>query len=101
MWTDWLISGPTRDPEWVRRLQTWLEQQFADNVSHKVLTERLLTATGTVADNPAVVYALTHLGTHLPAKERADQGQFDAVPLTWHAGRLFEAARSGAGSVAY
>jgi hypothetical protein len=88
LWTVWLIDR-SGEPSAARdQLRQWLEEQFAKNVSHKEMIEKLLTATGKATDNGAVHYTLAHLGTAIPASRQAEEGQFDMVPLTSRTVRL-------------
>lgn len=56
VWQGYLIS-PLADDRWGRadRLRAWLAEQFNTTTWDRIVTE-LLTATGKIEDNPAVVY---------------------------------------------
>jgi hypothetical protein len=79
-------------PDLVAReqLRTWLETQFARNRSYQEMVEELLTAVGKTNENGAVHFVLAHLGNPIrQPKSWVLEGQFDFVPLTVKALRLF------------
>jgi hypothetical protein len=111
-WTSWLLQDHVH-PRYREQLRHWLKEQLANGVSHKDLTEKLLTATGKTDENPAVHFVLTYLGQELPMRNgdecggttalvcspaserrptreqlRAD-GQFDAMPITFRTMQVF------------
>jgi len=88
LWTDALL-GPGLAPAERERFRAWLTGQLAAGVSHARLAERLLTATGKPADDPATLFLLSNLGQPLHGKDRADHGHFDLHPATWRSGRVF------------
>ncbi len=92
MWANWLLtrSGPFGgQSEYHEKMETWLEDQFAQNVPYNQLATKLLTAKGKNADNPEVVFMLAHVGEPVAQNLRGEQGQFDMVPLTSRVTRLF------------
>ncbi len=86
--TDALLP-PWADAIGRERLAAMLRDHSARNGSYKDLVEKLLTATGRPADNPAVVFALSLLGSELPKERWAEEGRFDAIPLAEKVGRTF------------
>jgi hypothetical protein len=70
-------------------MATWLEDQFANNRHYDELVKALLTATGENTKNGAVNFILAHVGENVPPARRADDGQFEMVPLTSRITRLF------------
>jgi hypothetical protein len=112
LWTNWLLQDHVQ-PAYRTQLRRWLREQLAAGISHKDLTEKLLTATGKSDENPAVHFVLAYLGQELPLRHgdessghfalvgsaatgrqpsleqlRAD-GQFDAAPITFRSMQVF------------
>jgi hypothetical protein len=71
------------------QLESWLQEQFSNNISHKDLVEKLLTATGKSIENGAVHFILAHLGKPTAPGRIAQDGAFDMVPITARSVRLF------------
>jgi len=112
LWTNWLLQDQVR-PAYRAQLRRWLKEQLAAGVSHKDLTEKLLTATGRSDENPAVHFILTYLGQELPLRHGDEsaghsalvgarateqqqiqeqlraEGQFDAAPITFRSMQVF------------
>jgi hypothetical protein len=90
VWTVWLMTrgGPDLYRE---QMRIWLQEQFARNVPHDKLVRTLLTAAGKTNgddDEPAVNFILAHLGEELRGRA-AEEGRFEAVPITSRTTRLF------------
>lgn len=72
------------------RLRAWLEQQFANDVSHKKLVERLLTATGKSTDINPVYFFIANRGEQAPQEYRhLEEWRYTMVPLTMRILRVF------------
>jgi hypothetical protein len=92
LWSNWLLtrSAPFGRGKYHEQMQAWLEDQFAQNKSHKEIVAKLITASGKNTDNGAVNFILAHVGEPVPAAERGGrQGQFEMVPITSRITRLF------------
>src|SRR5262249_35116806 len=89
IWTNWLLPRTGTSATQRRASYAWLTKQFAAKKSHKELVETLLTASGKNDEQPAINFILAHLGKEFPADKRADEGQYDAVPLASRSLRLF------------
>jgi len=99
IWTVWLMTR-TGHQDYRAQMRVWLEKQFLDNVSHKEMVTRLLTATGQVGgargasggypykDDYAANFIVHHLGEAV-RDTRARDGAFDAVPITSRVTKLF------------
>ena len=70
-------------------IELWLEEQFYKNTSWDVMVKQLLTATGKTNDNGAAAFVMAHLGEAVPRDKQAEEGKFDAVPITSRVTRLF------------
>lgn len=88
IWEDWLLGAST-DAVARQALHGWLRDHVAKNTSHKILAEQLLTASGSTRDNPAAHWYVAQRGQPFPESKWRDYGQYDMVPLTGLAGRLF------------
>jgi hypothetical protein len=88
IWTTWLLtrSGSRANRD---QMKLWLEEKFGQNVPYKEIVAQLLTASGRTNENGAVTYILAHLGEPVPANKRAEEGQFEMVPITSRTTRLF------------
>lgn len=91
MWSNWLLSrsGVFGRGKYHNDLTVWLEDQFAQNVPYNKLATQLVTAKGKNTENPAVNFILAHLGENTPQAKRAEEGQFEMVPITSRITRLF------------
>ena len=88
LWVSWLMP-PTSHRLSRDQLHLWLEEALKARMPYNEMATKLMTATGKTNDNGAVNYVLANLGDpQLPAK-RAEEGQFDVVPITRHSLRLF------------
>ncbi|MFO0851541.1 MAG: DUF1549 domain-containing protein [Gemmataceae bacterium] len=94
MWSIWLLSR-TGDPRYREQMRLWLHKAFLENMPHKEMVTKLLTATGKSNANGAVNFIAQHLGDPTPDDpgtpddERTKYGRFDAVPITSRVTRLF------------
>jgi hypothetical protein len=88
IWADWLL-GARDDPAVKAALQDWLRRHLAMGGSHKLMAKRLITATGSTRDNPAVFWIVAHRGESFAKKKWAEYGQFDMNALTNLSSRLF------------
>jgi hypothetical protein len=107
IWTVWLMTR-TGHQDYRDQMHIWLEKQFLDNVSHKDMVTKLLTATGTVGgsttspgssmykDDYAANFIVHHLGERInddPATSEVDErmrdGAHDAVPITSRVTKIF------------
>jgi hypothetical protein len=94
VWSTWLMTRSAH-PVYREQMHVWLTLRFEENVSHKEMVTRLLTATGKTGDdakNPdanAVNFLAHHLGEAVPAEKQDELGKFDAVPVTSRITRLF------------
>jgi len=91
IWANWLLtrSGPFGRGQYHEEMQTWLEDQFAQNKPMHEVTKALISAEGKNTDNGAVNFILAHVGQANPAGEVRENGQFDMVPITSRISRLF------------
>lgn len=91
MWSNWLLSrsGVFGRGKYHNDLTVWLEDQFAENAPYNKIVSQLVTARGKNTDNPAVNFILAHLGENTPQAKRAEEGQFEMVPITSRITRLF------------
>jgi hypothetical protein len=92
IWANWLLSrtGAFGRGQYHEEMQTWLEDQFAqDKKPFHETVKALLTAEGKNSDNGAVNFILAHVGENTPRGEERDNGQFNMVPLTSRISRLF------------
>ncbi len=92
-WTNRLLGTAAAATDTRLAFHGWLAKHFARNGSHKELAEKLLTATGTTRDNPAVHFFVAHRGQAIPEKEWTKLGQYDMVPLTGHVFRVLHGRR--------
>jgi len=95
LWANWLLtrSGDFGRGKYHDQMTVWLEDQFAQNKPYHEMVTRLLTATGSNADNGAVNFFLAHLGEPVPASKRSEEGHFEMVPLTSRITRVFLATQ--------
>jgi hypothetical protein len=94
IWTVWLLTRGgalmANRSDYHEQMNGWLQEQFARDRSFKELVSELLTATGpTTKENGAVNFILAHLGEAVPPGKRAEEGQFEMVPITSRTTRLF------------
>jgi hypothetical protein len=91
LWSNWLLgrAGPFGRGMYHEQTASWLEDQFAANRHYDELVKALLTATGENTKNGAVNFVLAHVGENVPPARRAEEGQFEMVPLTSRITRLF------------
>jgi hypothetical protein len=89
LWNHWLMTR-TGPQLYRRQMHLWLEDYFTGATqSYKSMVEQLLTASGKTNENGAVNFILAHLGANNPAGQVGRDGQFDVVPITSRAVRLF------------
>ena len=81
IWTTWLLTR-SGNRVYHDQMNLWLEEQISKGTSHKEMVEKLLTATGDTNDNGAVNFILAHVGERVPDGKRAEEGQFEMVPIT-------------------
>jgi hypothetical protein len=91
VWSGWLLgrSGPFGRGTYREQMTAWLEHQFTQNRKYHEIVKDLLTAEGDNTKNGAVNFILAHVGQEAPLARRAEEGQFDMVPLTARVTRLF------------
>ncbi len=91
IWANWLLtrSGAFGRGQYHEEMQTWLEDQFAQNKPFHEIVKALITAEGKNTDNGAVNFILAHVGQANPRGEERENGQFDMVPVTSRISRLF------------
>src|SRR5262245_49532214 len=76
LWTNWLLPRSGTSFAQRRALYGWLTKQLTPaKQSYKGLVETLIAASGKSDSEPAVNFALAHLGKEFPADKRADEGQ--------------------------
>lgn len=92
VWTHWLLD-PSSDMQARYAFHSWLQQHFAKNGSHEELAWKLLTARGTIRDNPAGHFIVAHRGQMFPEKDWRRSGQYDMLPLTVQVARVFHGRR--------
>ncbi len=88
IWTVWLMTRSAH-PLYREQINYWLWKQFNENVSHKDMVVKLITATGKSDENQAVNFVIHHLGEAIAESKRSDLGTHDAVPITSRVTRLF------------
>jgi len=95
MWTNWLLSRAGIFGRGLYHDQTsgWLKDQFAENKPYDQIVKGLLTAVGKNSENGAVNFILAHLGERNPANRKAEEGEFEMVPITSRLTRLFLATQ--------
>jgi Protein of unknown function (DUF1549)/Protein of unknown function (DUF1553) len=86
VWTTLLLTR-SGNKDYHAQMEDWLADQFGKNAPWDQMVRSLLTATGKTGENNAVNFVLAHLGE--PQRDRAEEGQFDAVPITSRSIRLF------------
>ena len=86
IWTTLLLTR-SGNKDYHAQMQDWLADQFGENKPYDQIVRELLTATGKTGENNAVNFILAHLGE--PQRDRGEEGQFDAVPITSRSVRLF------------
>ncbi len=91
LWANWMLtrSGPFGRGMYHEQMTVWLEDQFAQNKPYHELVRAVLTAEGENTKNGAVNFMLAHVGENVPPARRAEEGQFEMVPLTSRITRLF------------
>ncbi len=87
-WTVLLLSR-TSHRVYREQLHAWLADEFSKDTPHNEIVTQLLTATGAGNRNGAANFVAVHLGDPIPADQRADLGNHDAVPITSRVTRLF------------
>jgi hypothetical protein len=88
-WTVTLLGreGKQADRE---QFRAWLAQRFGHKeFQYDKLIWELVTAEGTTAENPAVLFLLLGLGDEKPREEWEEHGRFDAWPATRRILRVF------------
>jgi hypothetical protein len=88
IWTTFLLTR-SGNPTYHEQMEDWLQEQFGKNRAWDQVVRELLTATGKTDENGAVNFILAHVGESQPAQQRAEEGQFDMVPITSRSVRLF------------
>jgi hypothetical protein len=88
VWTHWFLTRAV-DPVNQERLRGWLENEFAQQTSHRELAFKLITATGKARTNGSVVFLAEGRGTSIPAPQQQNEGRYDMVPATSRAARVF------------
>jgi hypothetical protein len=90
-WSNWLLSrsgifgrGRYRD-----EMKKWLEDEFAQNRPYNEIVHKLITASGKNDENGAVNFFLAHVGERVPQQRKAEEGEFEMVPVTARITRLF------------
>lgn len=93
VWTVWLLTRnniPGTDRENLRR---WLEDGFAMGKRYDKMVTELLTAQGKANEPtetaPATNFILSHMGERVEPGKRGIEGQFEMVPVTSRATKLF------------
>jgi hypothetical protein len=91
LWANWLLgrAGVFGRGKYHEDMTIWLEDQFAQNRPYSAIVRNLLTASGDNTKNAAVNFILAHVGEAVPQQRRAEEGQFEMVPLTSRITRLF------------
>lgn len=87
-WTVALLSRTTHRV-YREQLHAWLADEFSKDTPYSDIVRQLLTATGAGNKNGAANFIAVHLGDPVPANERAQLGNHDAVPITSRVTRLF------------
>jgi hypothetical protein len=100
IWTVWLMTR-SGNKDYREQMHAWLVDQFTNNISHKEMVTKLLTATGQVGGEkkgsiwtPKPDYAANFIVHHLGEAirdpiQRKKEGAFDAVPITSRVTKLF------------
>lgn len=86
IWTTLLLTR-SGNRTYHEQMNLFLEEEFGKNRPWDQLVRTLLTATGRTDDKGEVNFVLSHLGE--PQRNRGEEGQFDAVPITSRSARLF------------
>jgi len=86
VWTTLLLTR-SGNRTYHEQLHVFLETEFSKNRPWDQIVRTLLTATGENNDKGEVNFILAHLGD--TQREMDQEGQFDAVPITSRAMRLF------------
>jgi hypothetical protein len=93
LWTVWLLTRnniPGTDRE---NLRHWLEDGFAMGKKYDKMVVDLMTANGkaneTSGTAPATNFILSHMGERVEQGKRGQEGQFEMVPVTSRATKLF------------
>src|SRR5262249_25998354 len=88
LWSVWLLTR-SANPVFREQMNDWLVGKFRNNASFKEIAYELITARGNTNDNGAVTYVISHLGEMTPGNKRAEEGNYEAVPITSRTTRLF------------
>src|SRR5262249_19107056 len=89
IWNGWLMTRSAH-PTYAEQMHLWLEEHFdRENCAWDKMVVELLTATGKTTENAAVNFILAHLGEPTPPNDIGREGQFNMVPITSRATRLF------------
>lgn len=90
-WANWLLSraGVFGKGKYHEETTVWLEDQFAQNRPYNEMVKDLITASGDNDKNSAVNFILAHVGEAVPPAKKAEEGQFEMVPITSRITRLF------------
>jgi hypothetical protein len=91
VWTVWLLTRAA-PPVYQERMRGWLEKEFKRGASHREIATSIVTATGKSSDNGAAAFLLYFRGQRLTHDKKGEEGQFDMIPATWRATRLFAGA---------
>jgi hypothetical protein len=91
LWANWMLtrSGPFGRGKYHDQMTVWLEDQFAQNRPYHEIVRAVLTAEGENEKNGAVNFILAHVGENVPPAKRAEDGQFEMVPITSRITRLY------------
>jgi hypothetical protein len=95
LWANWLLSraGVFGRGTYHEYLATWLEDQFSQNKPYTDIVKQLIAAKGenndTEKGGAAANFILAHLGENVPPAHRAEEGQFQMVPVTSRITRIF------------
>ncbi len=99
IWTVMLLTRTGSGKYYQEQMREWLSDQFIGDKSKKIdpdwtkTTIALLTASGETNKNKAVNYILHHVGEEIK-QDKAQNGQWDMVPVTSRTTRLFLGIRT-------
>ncbi len=90
-WANWLLgrAGIFGRGRYHNEMKEWLEDQFAQNKPYTDIVQKLVTASGENSTNGATNFILAHVGERTPAPRKAEEGEFEMVPVTSRITRLF------------
>ena len=88
VWTNALIPANYK-AAYKTQFRKWLSGRLVAGTPYTDIVTAMLAATGKTSENGAVHFVLANLGTPLPAERRADDGQFEMIPVTGRTGRVF------------